>query len=126
MVEHDLDWRGPDCQRAIADRRGHRLDRITAGNHDDRHGHQGQRHTADKRSRAVIGEYPQEHGEAQQAEYDGRHRSEEHTSELQSLMRSSYAVFCLKKKKKTHTQHKNKTKKHEQKTLSKTGEHKIS
>src|SRR3546814_2335130 len=30
------------------------------------------------------------------------HRSEEHTSELQSLMRISYAVFCLKKKKK-HT-----------------------
>src|SRR3546814_1180197 len=32
-----------------------------------------------------------------------RHRSEEHTSELQSLMRISYAVFCLKKKKKRHT-----------------------
>src|SRR3546814_4246492 len=32
-------------------------------------------------------------------------RSEEHTSELQSLMRISYAVFCLKKKnKKQHTQ----------------------
>src|SRR3546814_6548850 len=30
-------------------------------------------------------------------------RSEEHTSELQSLMRNSYAVFCLKKKK-TYTQ----------------------
>src|SRR3546814_6973654 len=29
----------------------------------------------------------------------GGHRSEEHTSELQSLMRISYAVFCLKKKK---------------------------
>src|SRR3546814_1355893 len=29
------------------------------------------------------------------------HRSEEHTSELQSLMRTSYAVFCLKKKKNT-------------------------
>src|SRR3546814_2541254 len=29
-------------------------------------------------------------------------RSEEHTSELQSLMRNSYAVFCLKKKKKQH------------------------
>src|SRR3546814_6375815 len=28
-------------------------------------------------------------------------RSEEHTSQLQSLMRSSYAAFCLKKKKKT-------------------------
>src|SRR3546814_16219551 len=32
------------------------------------------------------------HGEA------GDDRSEEHTSELQSLMRNSYAVFCLKKK----------------------------
>src|SRR3546814_6081668 len=37
-------------------------------------------------------------------------RSEEHTSELQSLMRNSYAVFCLKKKKqlkevKKHPQH---------------------
>src|SRR3546814_3294246 len=32
---------------------------------------------------------------------DGIHRSEEHTSELQSLMRISYAVFCLKKKKET-------------------------
>src|SRR3546814_4494194 len=30
----------------------------------------------------------------------GKIRSEEHTSELQSLMRISYAVFCLKKKKK--------------------------
>src|SRR3546814_6289573 len=30
---------------------------------------------------------------------DDRRRSEEHTSELQSLMRISYAVFCLKKKK---------------------------
>src|SRR3546814_2516382 len=37
-------------------------------------------------------------------------RSEEHTSELQSLMRISYAVFCLKKKKKIkkiHTTYKN-------------------
>src|SRR3546814_4913560 len=31
-------------------------------------------------------------------------RSEEHTSELQSLMRNSYAVFCLKKKKLANTQ----------------------
>src|SRR3546814_8586063 len=36
-------------------------------------------------------------------------RSEEHTSELQSLMRISYAVFCLKKKKKTNI-YKTKTK----------------
>src|SRR3546814_5141509 len=33
----------------------------------------------------------------------GKPRSEEHTSELQSLMRISYAVFCLKKKKDTPT-----------------------
>src|SRR3546814_8134197 len=32
-------------------------------------------------------------------------RSEEHTSELQSLMRISYAVFCLKKKKQRTNQH---------------------
>src|SRR3546814_4744013 len=32
-------------------------------------------------------------------------RSEEHTSELQSLMRISYAVFCLKKKKQTTPRH---------------------
>src|SRR3546814_7918992 len=47
------------------------------------------------------------------------HRSEEHTSELQSLMRISYAVFCLKKKKqltdhnpslRTHSYHNNTTK----------------
>src|SRR3546814_9428963 len=35
---------------------------------------------------------------------------EEHTSELQSLMRISYAVFCLKKKKKKHTTSKHKIK----------------
>src|SRR3546814_2654773 len=42
--------------------------------------------------------------EAQVREIDEMKRSEEHTSELQSLMRISYAVFCLKKKqKKTNT-----------------------
>src|SRR3546814_9749634 len=42
---------------------------------------------------------------ARQAPHLGAVRSEEHTSELQSLMRISYAVFCLKKKKtiKDHT-----------------------
>src|SRR3546814_8071063 len=35
----------------------------------------------------------------------GAARSEEHTSELQSLMRISYAVFCLKKKKLVYVQH---------------------
>src|SRR3546814_1559399 len=36
-------------------------------------------------------------------EKDASPRSEEHTSELQSLMRISYAVFCLKKKKRKQT-----------------------
>src|SRR3546814_6596844 len=40
----------------------------------------------------------------QRARLGRRERSEEHTSELQSLMRNSYAVFCLKTKKKTHRQ----------------------
>src|SRR3546814_6763016 len=47
------------------------------------------------------------HGGAVQRDEGGRgavpRRSEEHTSELQSLMRISYAVFCLKKKKKHNT-----------------------
>src|SRR3546814_10296309 len=38
-----------------------------------------------------------------QITYRFEYRSEEHTSELQSLMRNSYAVFCLKKKK--HSKH---------------------
>src|SRR3546814_4969849 len=37
--------------------------------------------------------------ESMRAAFLGDQRSEEHTSELQSLMRISYAVFCLKKKK---------------------------
>src|SRR3546814_7163593 len=41
-------------------------------------------------------------------------RSEEHTSELQSLMRSSYAVFCFKKKKTKQTNLTNKSSKNRQ------------
>src|SRR3546814_7323686 len=47
---------------------------------------------------AEIAQLDQRVGEAR--DRGPRHRSEEHTSELQSLMRISYAVFCLKKKKK--------------------------
>src|SRR3546814_8311914 len=39
----------------------------------------------------------------------GRDRSEEHTSELQSLIRISYAVFCLKKKNQTKIKKQDKT-----------------
>src|SRR3546814_8488731 len=41
--------------------------------------------------------------ERQMAALARRNRSEEHTSELQSLMRISYAVFCLQKKKSNKT-----------------------
>src|SRR3546814_4862212 len=44
-------------------------------------------------------------GHAAEVGFDRRGRSEEHTSELQSLMRISYAVFCLKKKNHNHTRH---------------------
>src|SRR3546814_9168750 len=40
-------------------------------------------------------------------------RSEEHTSELQSLMRISYAVFCLKKKNNKQHKHQNKQQEHD-------------
>src|SRR3546814_1862106 len=59
-----------------------------------------------RRPRAPAGDHPQG-------------RSEEHTSELQSLMRISYAVFCLKKKNKiilTHTTLLKYNKKHSKKT----------
>src|SRR3546814_21142223 len=49
------------------------------------------------RWRARSGRAP--HGAPRSAAAAFRGRSEEHTSELQSLMRISYAVFCLKKKK---------------------------
>src|SRR3546814_5068145 len=47
---------------------------------------------------AGVADAPVERGRG--AEVGEEQRSEEHTSELQSLMRISYAVFCLKKKKK--------------------------
>src|SRR3546814_7691303 len=69
---------------------------------DQRHeqsGHMIERHVAEE---AVADARP--HGEADLGSLLQHamivHRSEEHTSELQSLMRISYAVFCLKKKKK--------------------------
>src|SRR3546814_7152031 len=50
-----------------------------------------------------VGEQTLSGTEQQRLVVPEERRSEEHTSELQSLMRISYAVFCLKKKKK-HTQ----------------------
>src|SRR3546814_8387296 len=50
----------------------------------------------------IVGRVPQRRARrALDAQLSAGRRSEEHTSELQSLMRISYAVFCLKTKKKT-------------------------
>src|SRR3546814_2581649 len=48
----------------------------------------------------LMAEFTRERGDT--AHEGAADRSEEHTSELQSLMRTSYAVFCLKKKKRGH------------------------
>src|SRR3546814_6218763 len=67
----------------------------------------------DSRGRQVLRVLPRVNDDVNE---EWASRSEEHTSELQSLMRISYAVFCLKKKKKskqqpnkTHDKHINKT-----------------
>src|SRR3546814_3426502 len=55
-----------------------------------------------------IGDHRRARGEADRAAHpEYADRSEEHTSELQSLMRISYAVFCLKKKNITQHLHHN-------------------
>src|SRR3546814_7008425 len=74
--------------RRLAARQGHRRGRVARG-------------TQARRATDARGRRPPR----RRAETDGGwpHRSEEHTSELQSLMRISYAVFCLKKKIKSHS-----------------------
>src|SRR3546814_3743844 len=71
----------------------HRLDRDqAAGDHIP-----AGRRIAQHHQRAICGEEERRRGPP--ADQVHQERSEEHTSELQSLMRISYAVFCLKKKK---------------------------
>src|SRR3546814_3479036 len=92
--------------RAAVDRRraGHRRGRAPhAGTAQGAHGARGD---ADPRGAAA-----ERHGARLFRRARGlRDRSEEHTSELQSLMRNSYAVFCLKKKTQIQQKSKNKTK----------------
>src|SRR3546814_8201854 len=52
-----------------------------------------------RRARVAVAAHVECHDAEQDDRKDIAPRSEEHTSELQSLMRISYAVFCLKKKK---------------------------
>src|SRR3546814_6294849 len=62
-------------------------------------GNRGPARALDERSRPVCAVEPARSHQPPACAAADR-RSEEHTSELQSLMRISYAVFCLKKKKK--------------------------
>src|SRR3546814_9532262 len=84
---------------SLADRRGHHVE-AAAG--------RGRRTGGDHVTAAVRevadGEHQIDHdvAEVQQSHPDRTFRSEEHTSELQSLMRISYAVFCSKKQNKTN------------------------
>src|SRR3546814_5650676 len=52
--------------------------------------------------RKALGDIPDDKMGGRSSALHEQGRSEEHTSELQSLMRISYAVFCLKKKNKKH------------------------
>src|SRR3546814_1310313 len=52
----------------------------------------------------ILGHHYQRNEVFKHADFTGDSRSEEHTSELQSLMRISYAVFCLKKKQKMNNE----------------------
>src|SRR3546814_8226099 len=84
--------------------------RFRSGGHRREGHHQAMRHVGEAEGNAEL---LVAHFEAPELvlQHDGHlagvalaQRSEEHTSELQSLMRISYAVFCLKKKKKQKNQ----------------------
>src|SRR3546814_7838276 len=96
------DWRLPSTPRCDPGKpnrawiRGRGHDQEVQDRDPRTHGRYQQRRTRLDRRRAAT--FQRTHGNRS----EGLPRSEEHTSELQSLMRISYAVFCLKKKK-NHT-----------------------
>src|SRR3546814_5178276 len=95
IMPAEMDRADPDQRRIRRDHPAERAPQAESGDREQRgetivdRGHR-RNAAADRELAAAIG------------------RSEEHTSELQSLMRISYAVFCLKKKKKQqHKDHNN-------------------
>src|SRR3546814_7779990 len=85
------DWSSDVCSSDLS-RRNRVVDRIY-----DRHRGRPRRGARTQRPQGAVEDRLL--GDRQRAMGMWRPRSEEHTSELQSLMRTSYAVFCLKKKK---------------------------
>src|SRR3546814_2422263 len=103
------DWSSDVCSSDLQHRRARPVPGPSDHQRDGRRPH----HHQEPAARALRGQDHQDvaqarrlvlarHAEPRRLAEGGRaHRSEEHTSELQSLMRNSYAVFCLKKKKYT-------------------------
>src|SRR3546814_1229393 len=92
-------FRSKDCERVVAGRPDERDPTGCRG------AAQRQRPVVRQQHDRALGELAGECPVLRRIEHDrAAERSEEHTSELQSLMRISYAVFCLKKQKnKSHT-----------------------
>src|SRR3546814_6254073 len=100
VLQRDVEHRPALLVGALGDGRGFFVadDRVERGDQD--------RVAVERGSHVVAAHlHPGDGGVGEQARDVGQHayrveqvRSEEHTSELQSLMRISYAVFCLKKK----------------------------
>src|SRR3546814_2302945 len=98
MCSSDLKLREPEAQVAQAEC-AIGLGRIEFGQQPGRVGVRGEQLHHRRRVDILAGGGAPAVGEQALALFvgDQLHRSEEHTSELQSLMRISYAVFCLKK-----------------------------
>src|SRR3546814_1399656 len=81
-------------------------DLVDEGAHHQRPERDEERRVEDDQHKVRVVQTQRIDGRKQRQRDDDRRdqRSEEHTSELQSLMRISYAVFCLKKKKKSLNQ----------------------
>src|SRR3546814_9998904 len=105
------DWSSDVCSSDLAARGGGRISRagrvyrtVVVRSAADRHGHHRHpdidRPVAGRCRLLALVRHPH-----RPARHHSVRRSEEHTSELQSLMRITYAVFCLKKKQ-TKTKHK--------------------
>src|SRR3546814_3675952 len=97
------DWSSDVCSSDLFQRSERRADRQGLPRHLDRGsvpvGAHGLAVVDDVRPRLLRGrDDPRQHAALRPRAVRRRARSEEHTSELQSLMRISYAVFCLKKK----------------------------
>src|SRR3546814_8125187 len=105
------DLRQPQEQRIEQREQRQRRDRLDEAREPQRHPRDIRVARRQNRERQADRQPREQRGGGEQdvrGEQIGHARSEEHTSELQSLMRLSYAVFCLKKKNKEreneHTQ----------------------